>query len=188
MKLNKKIIISIILVIIWMIVIFIFSAMPSDESNEKSKYVISKAVQTVEKTTEKSTSNENINNQETEINDKSEKETQVNNRNTRITNKLNAPLRKCAHASVYFVLCIFITNAILEIKNKLKIKYSISSILISFLYACTDEFHQIFVQGRTGQFTDVLIDTSGAIIGFAIFYLIYKLIHKKLNKDREEIL
>ena len=168
MKSNKKIIESIILVIIWMIVIFIFSAMPSDESNEKSKYVISKAVQTVEKTTEKSTSNENINNQETEINDKSEKETQVKNRNTRITNELNAPLRKYAHASVYFVLCIFITNAILEIKNKLKLKYSIISILISFLYACTDEFHQIFVQGRTGQFTDVLIDTSGAIIGFAI--------------------
>ncbi len=31
----------------------------------------------------------------------------------------------------------------------------------SFLYACSDEFHQTFVVGRAGLFTDVLIDGIG---------------------------
>lgn len=184
MKLNKKIILSIILVIVWMIFIFIFSEMPSDESNKKSKYVISKAVETVEKTTEKTNGEKN----DITENINKPKEVEMDNKNSIITNKLNSPLRKCAHASVYLILSIFVTNAILEIKNKLKFQYGIVSIIFSFLYACTDEFHQLYVQGRTGQFTDVLIDTLGAILGFVLFYLIYKIKHKNINKIEEEIL
>jgi VanZ family protein len=33
---------------------------------------------------------------------------------------------------------------------------------ITFLYACSDEFHQLFVPGRAGRFTDVLIDCTVA--------------------------
>lgn len=33
------------------------------------------------------------------------------------------------------------------------------------LYACTDEFHQTFTSGRTGQPVDVLIDSIGILIG-----------------------
>lgn len=59
------------------------------------------------------------------------------------------------------------------------IKYSLfMSILFSFLYACTDEIHQIFVPGRSAQFRDVLIDTLGASFGTLIAYLIIKLITK----------
>lgn len=59
------------------------------------------------------------------------------------------------------------------------IKYSLfMSILLSFLYACTDEIHQIFVPGRSAQFRDVLIDTLGASFGTLIAYLIIKLITK----------
>ena len=59
------------------------------------------------------------------------------------------------------------------------IKYSLfMSILFSFLYACTDELHQIFVPGRSAQFRDVLIDTLGASFGTIITYLIIKLFNK----------
>lgn len=59
------------------------------------------------------------------------------------------------------------------------IKYSLfMSILFSFLYACTDEIHQIFVPGRSAQFRDVLIDTLGASFGALIAYLIIKLFVK----------
>lgn len=30
------------------------------------------------------------------------------------------------------------------------------------LYACTDEYHQLFVPGRSGQLRDVMIDAVGA--------------------------
>ena len=33
------------------------------------------------------------------------------------------------------------------------------------IYASTDEIHQLFVGGRSGRFTDVLIDTAGGFIG-----------------------
>lgn len=36
------------------------------------------------------------------------------------------------------------------------------------LYAATDEFHQLFVPGRAGLFTDVLIDATGAAIGLLL--------------------
>lgn len=52
------------------------------------------------------------------------------------------------------------------------------SILFSFLYACTDELHQIFVPGRSAQFRDVLIDTLGASFGIAITYLTIKFFAK----------
>lgn len=54
----------------------------------------------------------------------------------------------------------------------------IMSILLSFLYACTDELHQIFVPGRSAQFRDILIDTLGASFGATITHLIIKLFTK----------
>ena len=43
-------------------------------------------------------------------------------------------------------------------------------LLICFLYACTDEFHQLFRE-RTSSFIDVLIDTSGGLIAVLIIKL-----------------
>ncbi len=40
----------------------------------------------------------------------------------------------------------------------------------TFLVASADEFHQSFLANRTGQFSDVLLDTSGAaVLSFALF-------------------
>lgn len=65
------------------------------------------------------------------------------------------------------------------------IKYPlIMSITLSFLYACTDELHQIFVPGRSAQFRDILIDTLGASFGATITYLTIKLFAKIKNTLR----
>ena len=50
-----------------------------------------------------------------------------------------------------------------------------TAVLLVMIYAATDEFHQLFVDGRSGQFRDVLIDTFGGIAGIYIIYLICKL-------------
>ena len=39
-----------------------------------------------------------------------------------------------------------------------------AALALTFFYACTDEFHQLFVPGRAGRFSDVLIDSSGAAL------------------------
>ncbi|MBQ3466792.1 MAG: VanZ family protein, partial [Oscillospiraceae bacterium] len=41
----------------------------------------------------------------------------------------------------------------------------LTGLLFCFLYACSDEFHQLFVPGRAGMFSDVLIDTVGVLFG-----------------------
>lgn len=39
--------------------------------------------------------------------------------------------------------------------------------LVSFAYSCTDEYHQTFVENRTGTPTDVLIDSVGIALACA---------------------
>ncbi len=48
-------------------------------------------------------------------------------------------------------------------------KILLLSIVYSALYACSDEFHQIFVPGRTALLSDVGIDTIGAALGAALW-------------------
>lgn len=48
------------------------------------------------------------------------------------------------------------------------------SVLVAYLYACTDEFHQLFSPGRTSKFTDTLIDLLGIAIGLAVYKIIKK--------------
>ena len=53
---------------------------------------------------------------------------------------------------------------------------------IGILVAVLTEIIQKFVPGRSGEFTDVLIDISGYLIGMAIIYLIIYLIKRKKKK------
>ena len=159
MNRNIKIIISAALVVIWMAVIFIFSATPADESDKQSKEIIYLIAEKIEGKTADQI--ENI-------------------------DALNHLIRKFAHGSVYFVLCILVMNLVMQIKEKnYKFIYALIAIAICFLYACTDEFHQIFVDGRAGQYTDILIDTLGTIIGASIYILIFK-IKSKYSKETAE--
>lgn len=193
--------ISIALIIIWMAVIFWFSSMPGDESNTKSKSTIKEAIETIiprkkAKKTEETKSNEvNEISQNTQSQNQAETTTNPETKDANTTQiqqnqakqkdlkeeqlieKLNKPLRKCMHASVYFVLSILIFNCLKTFKIS-GWKTVIIPIGIAFLYACTDEFHQLFIDGRTSQFTDVLIDTFGAILGIAMINVAIRIIGK----------
>ncbi len=152
---TKKII-SYILVVLWALIIFNFSAMDTNESNSKSIGIISKVIEISVKITNKV----GITNIDLSNNEKLE-----------LANKLNYPLRKVMHASVYFILAFLLLIAFKH-KELIINKNIILSLIICFIFACTDEYHQTFVNGRTGLFSDVLIDFSGSIIGTFIFYII----------------
>ena len=55
----------------------------------------------------------------------------------------------------------------------------IAALCLSVLYACTDEFHQLFVDGRSAQVTDVLIDSVGALSGVLLTLLIYRRLQRR---------
>ena len=85
-------------------------------------------------------------------------------------------VRKTAHITEYFILFILVYINIKEYRKK--DIYSVS-ILLSIMYAISDEFHQLFINERSGKVTDVLIDSIGVIIG----YILVKLINKRKNKS-----
>lgn len=86
------------------------------------------------------------------------------------------PIRKCAHFSLYFIL------AALSYLHFKKYNYSsVISILVCFLYACSDELHQIFINGRSASFIDIVIDTCGACLCILICLFINYL-KQKLGK------
>ena len=49
------------------------------------------------------------------------------------------------------------------------------ALLIAAAYAATDEWHQSFVPSRTADLKDVLIDSSGALIGVMLMFFWCKL-------------
>lgn len=88
----------------------------------------------------------------------------------------------------FFVLALLIMIFLNRFKIKLSVSY-ILTILISFMYALFDEYHQTFVVGRTGQFSDALIDTSGAVIGALVVLIIISLIkNHKVKKTSNKTL
>ena len=150
------------LVFLWMIVIFLFSSMDATESNTKSKGTIDKVIDETIKEAEKAGFDQKI----------------TEEKKKEVVEKLNLPLRKIMHAGVYFVLSLLIINALIISNFKIFFAFFLTLIL-SFTYACTDEYHQTLVEGRTGQFLDVVIDLSGAFIGASVYGIGYTIYKKK---------
>ena len=88
-------------------------------------------------------------------------------------------VRKAAHFSEYMILFFLSFNLLRHYINNKKIFFY--GIAIVFAYACSDEFHQLFIDGRAGQFKDVLIDTSGGIFGTIVIFTLVKLKILKLK-------
>jgi VanZ family protein len=78
------------------------------------------------------------------------------------------PIRKCAHFFIYLILGMCVIKTFNEF-GILSIRNFVLTLLFCFLYACSDEFHQLFINGRSGNFIDVCIDTSGSLLGIFIF-------------------
>lgn len=72
-------------------------------------------------------------------------------------------VKKTAHLIEYGILATLFYRGLIN-SNIEKKKAMWYSILFAFAYGLTDEFHQSFTPGRGPKFTDVLIDTSGALI------------------------
>lgn len=94
-------------------------------------------------------------------------------------------VRKGAHMTEYFLLTLSLIKYFWSIfsdrivRNGNVVQWKeiyLWSGIISFLYACSDEFHQTFIPGRAGLFTDVLVDSVGiifALISVSIFRKIF---------------
>ena len=153
-------VIKIILVLLWMVMIFLLSNEEAVKSSKKSDGLI---IKSVELFTGKSLSDQ-------------EKE--------KVLKYLVFPVRKCAHLSLYLILGILVISLLREYMV-INTKLVLLSLLICFLYACSDEIHQLFVPGRSGEVRDVLIDTLGACLGVSFYYLVFR--KKKMSYLNDKI-
>ena len=81
-------------------------------------------------------------------------------------------VRKSAHFTLYFLLGLLVISFLKEFG--LSRKSIIISIIVVLLYAVSDEIHQTFIPGRSGEVLDVLIDTIGGSLSTLLYYLIYR--------------
>ena len=96
-----------------------------------------------------------------------------NNRESMIE-AVQFPIRKAAHMTEYAILgwLAFAFSGTFEMRQKV---HYIAALGFAFCYASTDELHQLFIPGRSGQFTDVCIDTAGAAIGLLLLAILLKI-------------
>ena len=79
-------------------------------------------------------------------------------------------VRKGAHIFAYFVLGILMFNALwrVDLSNFRFNRPAMLSIIVCALYATSDEFHQLFISGRSGEIRDIIIDSCAATVGVFI--------------------
>ena len=149
-------VVKICFLVLWMALIFSFSNQKDVDSSKVSDGFIDRTVVKIYKIF-----NENIT---------KEKENEI-------IEKYTYPIRKLAHYTLYFILGIL---SFLVVKDySINKKLLIYSLLICFLYACSDEFHQLFIIGRSASIKDVIIDTFGSFCSISIFYIFNKKISKR---------
>ena len=139
----------------WMVVIFLFSHQPASESSKISGTFSFRLIE-----------------QAGELLGLDMAENDIE----KMAERIDYPVRKCAHMSEYAILTLlgFVTFSFLHGRRRFLIP-----ITMTFLYACTDEIHQLFVPGRAGRFTDVLIDTTGGIIMLLFIALVTHVARKR---------
>lgn len=82
-------------------------------------------------------------------------------------------LRKFAHIFEYFVLTLLIFPAVFKSKQNKKTALFLA-VVFSILYAISDEYHQTFVFGRSGNVTDVIIDLFGILLAVFLMLVLWK--------------
>ena len=83
-------------------------------------------------------------------------------------------VRKTTHFLIYALLGALFAQGYLCF-SKTPLIVIPAAILSAALYASTDELHQTFIPGRSGELRDIVIDSSGAILGALVSYGITRL-------------
>ena len=147
-----KKLIKLIFVILWMLLIFSFSNQKAEDSSKLSDGIIVKVANIFV-----------------------DKELSIE-KQEEILEKYTTIVRKTAHFVIYLILGILVINLVCEYNVKHLI---LISLLICLLYSISDEFHQLFIVGRSGEIRDILIDTVGSLSGITAYYILRKKIVKK---------
>ena len=89
--------------------------------------------------------------------------------------QLHYAFRKCCHMTEFAVLAVLMWRAIRQPQrnDRRNWRWDEAGLALSlvFLYAASDELHQVFIPSRTGQISDVVVDVLGGAIGLTLLWL-----------------
>lgn len=102
--------------------------------------------------------------------------------------KIEGLVRKTAHFTEYAVLAVLVFIAGYVSAGRRGVHLYLFTEVFCALYAVTDEVHQLFIEGRSCQIMDMVIDSAGSAAGIFIAVLLVKLIKyikvKRMKKDK----
>ena len=147
------------------VIIFLFSAQPSDDSTETSQFVTRLILN---------------------IYDAAKGEKPAYAELMRLVAVYEPIVRECAHFTEYAVFGFFLAFGLAHngIRGRRCLFFPI---LIACCYSLSDEIHQLFVPGRTFQLIDICADSAGGACGSLVYWLFHwKKFHRgKKGKDTD---
>jgi len=84
---------------------------------------------------------------------------------------LHEVVRKCAHVFEYCVLSVLLFRAVRARATGWTLRWASTALLLTALFAASDEFHQTFVPSRGASVWDVLLDTTAAATAQLVIWL-----------------
>ena len=151
---------TLLLVLSLMIMIFCFSAQPAEESDETSGYFVAMILKILAP---------DIDSMDPEA-------------RSELEHKASFVVRKTAHLTEYAVLGFSLLLHVMALQQKKKIRFpGPCAFLVGTLYAVSDELHQLFIPGRSGEGKDVLLDSVGVLFG-VLFLSWLRMVCKKKRK------
>ena len=100
---------------------------------------------------------------------------------TAMASSISYLVRKTAHFIEYSILGVL---SVFAARQFLAANHYIWSAAFSLLYAVSDEVHQLYVPGRSGQINDVLLDFTGITAGLFISWLAVSYVSKRKTRHR----
>lgn len=95
-------------------------------------------------------------------------------------------IRKSAHFLVFAALGFSAVGFFATFPKIKRLFSALLALVYVALYAISDEVHQLFVLGRTGRVSDVVIDTAGGIFGIIVFFLAVRFLSWRLKRYETE--
>ncbi len=163
---NKKTLVYVNNIVLWMLVIFYyfiiisFSATPAVKSKAESQTVVNIVEKVSSVFFDKIEGDEKL---------------WISEKN------LHTLVRKTAHIVNFFILAFL--HSMLFFSNSRQRRLAVLiTLVMGFCGAVLDEITQLFVEGRSAQLSDVFVDFSGTIMGCILFGFLYKLYISKLKR------
>ena len=149
-------------VVAWMTVIFLMSADDGDQSSKKSEAIVDLVIDAA-------------------VGVKVMTREQVT---PKLRDTIGFYVRKSAHATEYAILGALLMLALAAWGLSRLAARAALALPIAAAYAASDEYHQLSVAGRSGEWRDIFVDIAGAAIGIAITLLCMRSYQRKVRKQQ----